>query len=230
MDKAIQFTVHGHASPQGSKQGHAPLYRKGPAAGYVVRRHKNACPGSKSPEAARKAAMKPCMCPAMVTEVEDDFGSRLKPWRREVEGAAIHAMKDAGFAEDDQVVPFDGLVCVTMEFFWARPKTHYGTGKNERLLKDSAPAAPGKAPDLGKQARAIQDAMTKIVYLDDSKIVSEVHVKRYVHAWEREYVVVTVAPAKRQTVGDLVAAGIVELPTPEHLDDGQLALDLVAAA
>src|SRR5437870_11272428 len=122
MDKAISFTVFGKPAPQGSRQPHAPTYKTGPAAGYALRRHKKSCPGSQSKEAARKAAMRPCMCPVMVTHVEDDFGERLHPWRREVSGLAISAMKEAGYAEGDRVVPFEGAVCVTMEFHRCRPK------------------------------------------------------------------------------------------------------------
>lgn len=210
MSEPISFDVYGKASPQGSKQAHAPTYKDG----TPVRRHKSACPGSKDKELAHTFAAKPCRCPIMVTSVEDDFGARLKPWRREVCGHAFMAM--------DGRPPFEGLVTMSLEFFRPRPKGHYGSGRNDRVLKDSAPAAPGSAPDLGKTARAIQDALTKIVYEDDARIVSEVHVKRYVDHWEREFVRVTVAQVEQQTVGDLVAAGLVELPTPSHPD--QLAL------
>jgi Holliday junction resolvase RusA-like endonuclease len=212
----ITFTAYGKAAPQGSRQPHAVTYKDGTA----VRRHAKTCPGSVSKTRAREYAGKPCKCPIMVTHVEDDFGKRLNPWRREVTGEACQAMNGEP--------PLACLVVVTMEFFRPRPKAHYGSGRNARVLKDSAPSAPGTAPDLGKQARAIQDAMSKIVYTDDSMIVSEVHVKRYIDSWEREHVRVTVTPAPQQTVGDLVAAGVVELLTPEHPD--QLALPLAEAA
>lgn len=218
MSEPISFTVYGKATPQGSRQPHAPTYGDG----VPVRRHKQSCLGSTGKSAAFQYAHKPCKCPIMVTHVEDDFGSRLQPWRREVSGEACTAM--AGQP------PFEGLVTVTMEFFKPRPKSHYGSGKNSNILKDSAPAAPGVMPDLGKLARAIQDALSKIVYTDDSKIVSEVHVKRYIDTWEREYVRITVAPAAQQTVGDLVAAGLFALPVPTHPEADQLALPVAEAA
>lgn len=68
-----------------------------------------------------------------------------------------------------------GPVAVRFTFFVARPKSHTGA----RGLKPSAPEYPAKRPDLLKLARGVEDAMTGIVYQDDSLIVRELLIKEY---------------------------------------------------
>jgi crossover junction endodeoxyribonuclease RusA len=54
----------------------------------------------------------------------------------------------------------------------ARPKSHWGTGRNADRLKPSAPAYPTSPPDLDKLTRAVFDALTKSGRLgDDAQIV-----------------------------------------------------------
>src|SRR5690606_25696178 len=59
-----------------------------------------------------------------------------------------------------------------MVFTLARPRSHYRTGRNAHLLRDSAPARPTGAPDLSKLARATEDALTEAgVWKDDAAVV-----------------------------------------------------------
>jgi Holliday junction resolvase RusA-like endonuclease len=60
-------------------------------------------------------------------------------------------------------------------FYVMRPKGHSGM----KGLRPSAPPYPITRPDLLKLARGIEDAMSKVVYRDDSEIVTEVLNKRY---------------------------------------------------
>ena len=69
-----------------------------------------------------------------------------------------------------------GPVRLELLFFVARPKSHYNA--KGQLLK-SAPEYPTKKPDLLKLARAVEDALTGIVYAGDEQIVTENLRKRY---------------------------------------------------
>ena len=214
---SIEFTVEGTPATQGSKQARPAVYRTGRAAGLPVRRHKGSCPGRTmhGPYIGRDGR-ELCRCPIIVNTVEDD--KRLNAWRETV---AWHARA----AYQGEVL--DGTLVASFEFVIPRPKAHYGTGRNERILKPSAPAAPGKRPDCLKLARAIEDALAKVVYADDSLIVSEFISKRYCARWEPQRVHVKIRPTVAQTVGDLVELGLLELAGVEE-DFEQL--DLLTAA
>lgn len=64
-------------------------------------------------------------------------------------------------------------VTLKLTFFRQRPKGHYRTGRNVGLLKDSAPQYPTSKPDLTKLTRAVEDALTGIVWKDDSQVVRQ---------------------------------------------------------
>lgn len=199
MFEPITFSVEGRAVTQGSKNPNVPRYKDG----TFVLRHTSACPGSIDKEQARKMAMEGCGCPPMVNVI-DDNETKLKPWREAVAWAAGQAYTGE---------PIDGVpLVVAFEFIKPRPKSHYGTGRNAEVLKDSAPSAPIVKPDALKLARAIEDALIGKVWLDDSLIVTEVIAKRYCHRWEPERVNISIRAAEAATVGDLVAAGMLELP------------------
>lgn len=54
-----------------------------------------------------------------------------------------------------------------------RPKSHFGTGKNAKILKKSAPAVLHctRTPDNDKVLRAILDALTGYAWKDDKQVV-----------------------------------------------------------
>ena len=79
---------------------------------------------------------------------------RVKPWRQDVKEAALNYY-------DGEVI--DQAVEVEIIFMFARPKSHYGTGKNSRKLKPSAPVfvtSKGKG-DLEKLERSTYDALSQ---------------------------------------------------------------------
>ncbi len=86
---------------------------------------------------------------------------RTMPWRQEVAAAAERAMRSS------DIGLFLGPLKLTACFFMPRPKGHYG----KRGLRPSSPPFPDKKPDLSKLVRALEDAMTGIVYGDDAQIV-----------------------------------------------------------
>lgn len=91
-------------------------------------------------------------------------GPELRAWRQDVAVAARSVYHGA---------LIDSPLQVVMRFERPRPKSHYGTGRNSGRLKDSAPDFPTARPDLLKLARAVEDALTGVVWRDDSQIVDE---------------------------------------------------------
>lgn len=90
----------------------------------------------------------------------------VKPWREAVKSAALDVLGKADHG------PLHGPLEVDMCFYFARPKGHYGTGRNAGRLKLSAPPFPAGIPDLSKLARATEDALTEAgAWKDDAQIV-----------------------------------------------------------
>ena len=88
---------------------------------------------------------------------------KLEPWRDAVALRAREAM--AGRP------PLAAAVELDVAFVFARPPSQYGTGRNAGRLKPSAPIYRDKQPDLDKLVRAVGDALTGIVVVDDARIV-----------------------------------------------------------
>lgn len=61
-----------------------------------------------------------------------------------------------------------GPIRLTIVFCVARPRAHYGA---KGSLKLSAPTYPTTRPDLTKLVRAIEDALTGVIWRDDSQVV-----------------------------------------------------------
>ena len=101
----------------------------------------------------------------------DQTGKRGKAWRTEVQVEAHGAMSGRN--------PFSGPLAVAFKFTIARPKSHYVGGKRLNPLKATAPSTHTQAPDALKLARAVEDALTGIVYADDKQIVSELIEKEW---------------------------------------------------
>lgn len=72
-----------------------------------------------------------------------------------------------------------GPVSVRVSFYMQRPKSHFGTGRNEGVLKDSAPRYCTTTPDVDKLARSILDALTGVCFNDDSQVVELRAVRLY---------------------------------------------------
>jgi Holliday junction resolvase RusA-like endonuclease len=71
-------------------------------------------------------------------------------------------------------------VIVAAVFTFERPKSHYRTGKNAHLLRDSAPVDHIQAPDTDKLCRLVGDALETAGVLDsDSQICDWVATKRW---------------------------------------------------
>src|ERR1700677_288899 len=76
--------------------------------------------------------------------------------------------------------PVGGALVVPAVFSLPRPRSHYGSGKNARVVKPSAPLDPFLRPDLDKLLRAVLDGLTEGgAWLDDSQVVEIDAGKRY---------------------------------------------------
>jgi crossover junction endodeoxyribonuclease RusA len=89
----------------------------------------------------------------------------LNDWRREIRQSFAALGRE----------PALGPVCVTLDFFFARPAGHYG----KKGLRPSAPSLPGVRPDLDKLVRAVLDALTGVAFRDDAQVVTLVARKHY---------------------------------------------------
>jgi Holliday junction resolvase RusA-like endonuclease len=107
-----------------------------------------------------------------------DANAKSKPWQAVVADAALEAM----IGEDGVVAEvMQGPLGLSVVFTVARPKGHYGSGRNAGVLKASAPAHPAVKPDATKLLRGLEDAMSGVVWRDDAQVVEQAVVKRYGH-------------------------------------------------
>jgi Holliday junction resolvase RusA-like endonuclease len=86
-------------------------------------------------------------------------GARHKDWRLNVRAVAIQAMGG--------VAPFTGPVRIDIDFIMPRPKSHKSS---KGALKANAPRWHTFKPDRDKLERAILDALSGVVYVDDSQV------------------------------------------------------------
>ena len=108
-----------------------------------------------------------------------ESSKKLRPWRTDVQLAAERA-----YSGDVISVP----VHINVDFFFARPKSHYRTGKYSDLLKADAPlyASTHRLGDLDKLLRSTIDALSFVtggcVIRDDCLVVSLSSTKRYTNS------------------------------------------------
>ncbi len=101
-----------------------------------------------------------------------ESSGKVKSWRGDIRDKLINPT-----GERTQLT---GPVVVRLTFVMPRPKSHYRTGRNAHLLKDSAPELPAGKPDVDKLARAVLDAIGSAgVWGDDSQVTNLHATKRY---------------------------------------------------
>ena len=122
--------------------------------------------GSKQANAIYGRDGKPVMAGKRVVVVVREDNPKTKEWRRQVADAAAQAM------EGRQLLI--GGLKLEIQFYRVRPTGHFRTGKNAHLVRDSAPKYPTTKPDQLKLARAIEDALSGIVYRDDNQVVRHI--------------------------------------------------------
>ena len=78
-----------------------------------------------------------------------------------------------------QKEPFVLPLVVSFVFMIARPKGHFGTGKNKGLLKKSAPEFHSGKPDLDNLIKFASDCCNAVVWTDDAQIYQIRAIKKY---------------------------------------------------
>lgn len=76
--------------------------------------------------------------------------------------------------------PTNGPVGLSLTFVFSRPKAHYRTGKHSNEMRSDAPEWHTHKPDIENCAKAVMDALTGIVYKDDSQ-VAWLHITKKYH-------------------------------------------------
>ena len=121
--------------------------------------------GTPKPQGSKRAFLRPG---ARHPTLLESAGEALKDWRASVRYAAARQSR-----------AITGPVKVTLAFRFSRPKSHFGTGRHSHDLKQSAPESHTKKPDVDKLARAVLDALTNVVFEDDSRVTVLAATKHY---------------------------------------------------
>ncbi len=98
----------------------------------------------------------------------DPTGS-ISKWRGDIKGAF-----ERGLPEPDDFEPVDHAVSMRLAFRIARQKSHFLPITRSRLapeLRLDAPEWVVGGADLDKLVRAVLDALTGVVYVDDCQVV-----------------------------------------------------------
>jgi Holliday junction resolvase RusA-like endonuclease len=80
------------------------------------------------------------------------------------------------FAPD---APYSEPLFVELDFYFGRPKAHFGSGKNANVIKASAPEHHTKKPDCDNCAKFVMDALTGVFWTDDALICGQMVRKHY---------------------------------------------------
>ena len=99
--------------------------------------------------------------------VVDENEKEVKPWRNQIMVVASELMKDRE--------PFQGPLMLVVDFYFARPKGHFGV----HGVRRAAPRYPVVRPDTTKLLRPLEDALSGILWKDDSQVVDQIARKRY---------------------------------------------------
>jgi len=118
-------------------------------------------PGAAAPQGSKRAIRLRTGRTVLV-----ESSARVKPFRAVAALAATEAWRGPPYRE-----------CVGLEvtFRFVRPKSHY---KAAGSLRVGVPLAPGK-PDIDKLLRALLDALTGVIYVDDLQVACIWATKEY---------------------------------------------------
>lgn len=94
-------------------------------------------------------------------------------WQNISKRAALAAAKSAGWECTN------AAVYLHVKFVFARPKSHYGTGKNSAILKPAAPFHHAQKPDVTKLVRCTEDSFKGVLWADDSQVIGSFSHKRW---------------------------------------------------
>jgi crossover junction endodeoxyribonuclease RusA len=126
--------------------------------------------------------------------ITDDNSKNRKQWANAVATSAGESMNGTPLILEP--------VVLRVRFYFARPKSHYGSGKNATRLKPSAPDRHSQSPDLDKLIRNVGDAITGVVIRDDKQIWRIESERHWTEVQERAEVEVFSADAVAENAGE----------------------------
>lgn len=100
-----------------------------------------------------------------------DSNPRSAQWKTDVAQAAGKFM--------GEMPPLEGPLVLELDFYRPRPKSHFKADGYTLSATGRRMLYPTGRPDSTKLTRAVEDAMTGIVYRDDSQIVHQIISKRF---------------------------------------------------
>lgn len=118
-----------------------------------------------------------------------ESSKRVKPWRKAVTDACAHL---------DDSDRHRGPVQVDLLFYFARPKSHYGTGRSSEKLRATAPTFPvsRRHGDGDKLARSTLDGLVDGGAIEDDALVVDLRSrKRYTTHSATQGAVITIRKA-----------------------------------
>lgn len=118
-------------------------------------------PGAAAPQGSKRAIRLRTGRTVLV-----ESSARVKPFRAVAALAATEAWRRPPTAD---------AVGLEVAFRFVRPKSHH---KSDGSLRAGAPLTPGK-PDIDKLLRALLDALTGVVYVDDAQVACIWATKEY---------------------------------------------------
>lgn len=128
-------------------------------------------PGRPQTAGSKGAFKHPTTGRIIVTEsAKGDAKKAKQGWRGDLRDACSAAM----LAGELDAFAKETALEASFVFVLARPGGHFGTGRNAGVIKAWARVLrPTTIPDVLKLARAAEDALKGVAYVDDSSIVSE---------------------------------------------------------
>jgi len=124
-------------------------------------------PGKPIPGGSKRGFVNPRTGAVIITEAA---GKANKDWRAQVVASCREVFK---------LPPLEGPLELKIEFRMPRPQNHYGSGRNKGALKPTAPHYHCIRPDATKLTRALEDALTHILWKDDAQVTTQNVTKRY---------------------------------------------------
>jgi crossover junction endodeoxyribonuclease RusA len=129
-----------------------------------------------------KGNMRALHLKGMKFPIVTDSNKSARSWAQLVAEGASHAL---GQLSDDQRAVLVAAVRVSVAFYLPRPKKYQRRGVAVAHLTK---------PDIDKLLRGVLDALTQVVWRDDSQVVELVAVKFYADLDDRPHVRIRVSP------------------------------------
>jgi len=124
-------------------------------------------PGVPKPSGSKRGFYVPKLKRVVITD--DNRNSR--DWKTDVQQAALKV-----YTQEFSRPLIEGPLKLEVTFVFPRPKSHF---RVNGALRDSAPKDFIGRPDITKLLRAVEDALNKVVWNDDSQIILQIACKRY---------------------------------------------------